>query len=221
MVTFLTFLRDYEMVWYYLMGLLALWYLYHFLAAQVRLAKANFGLERELLQGQRNAAAGKFLLAILLAVGLYLAVQYGLPEAQRVERIRNEASAVTLPTITPSPTPMELFGVDVSGCNNPNAKILQPRPGEAVKGKVTIQIIAEIPNFAFYKIELGRPDEPDVWITLFNNNEAATEEQPFSWSWDSATISPGVYHLRMTVFAADETFPPPCVVPIQVLAPGL
>ncbi len=218
MVTFLTFLQDYEMVAFYLLGLIGLRYLYLFIVAQFRLSKAKFGLEQELFQGQRNGAVGKFLLTVLAGIGIYLAVQYGLPEAQRVERIRAIANAVNLPTITPSPTPLELFGVDVSGCQNPKATILSPQPGAAVKGKVTIQIVASIPDFAFYKIELGIPDEPDAWVTLFNENQSATSEEPFSWTWDSSTVSPGVYHLRLTVMAADLTYPPQCLVPIQVLA---
>jgi hypothetical protein len=218
MVALLSFLQDYEMVVYYLAALIALWYIYRFAAAQVRLSKTAFGLERELSAGRRNGALGALALMIGLAVGVHLAVRYGLPEAQRVEQIRINANAVNLPTITPSPTPLVLFGVDVTGCNNPKARILEPRPGEAVRGKVTIRIVANIANFAFYKIELGTPDDSDVWVTLFNNNDPASEEEPFSWIWDSATVIPGVYHLRLTVMEADLTFPPPCVVPIQVLS---
>jgi hypothetical protein len=226
MVAFLTFLQDYEMVAYYLIGLIALWYLYRFIVTQVRLSKSTFGLEQELFQGQRNGAAGKFLLAVLIAVGIHLAVQYGLPEAQRAERIRLNANAVDLPTITLTPTPLELFGMPV--CDNPKARIFQPKPGEPVKGKVTIQIDANIPNYAFFRLELGRPDEPDVWYTLYASNKPEStpengftptpESGSYSWTWDSSTVTPGVYHLRLTVFEADLSFPPPCVVPIQVLA---
>ncbi len=86
---------------------------------------------------------------------------------------------------------------------------------------MTLRIVADIANFAFYKIELGTPNEPDLWVTLYNNNEPAPEEEPFSWTWDSATVIPGVYHLRLTVMKADLKFPPPCVVPVQVLSTGL
>ena len=218
MVAFLTFLQDYEMVAYYLAALAALYCVYLFLSAELRLAKASFGLERELYQGRRNGAVARFAVILLLAAGVHLAVRYGLPEAERVEQLRIEANTAGLPTITPTPTPLELFGVDVSGCNNPQARVLAPRPGEAVKGKVTITIVADIPDFAFYKLELGRPDEPDVWVPLFSNDEIATEEEPFSWTWDSSMVPPGVYHLRLTVIEADLTYPPPCLVPIQVLA---
>ena len=231
------------MVWYYVLGLLALWYLSRLLVTQVRLAKTNFGLERELFQGQRNGAAGRLALAILAGTGIYLAVRYGLPEAQRAEQIRREANLVNLPTITLTPTPFELFGVDVSGCSNPNATILQPKPGDTVSGKTAILIVADIPNFAYFIIELGTPEEPDAWVTLYSENlvenqpaaaegssastpaplpeifQPATAEEPFSWTWDSSTVLPSVYHLRLTVMAANQKHPPPCVVPIQVLAP--
>jgi hypothetical protein len=218
MIAFLTFLQDYEMVVYYVATLLALRYIYLIITAQVRVSKTAFGLERELFVGRRNGALGTLALILGMAVGVHLAVRYGLPDAQRVEQIRINANAVNLPTITPTPTPLVLFGVDVSGCNEPKARLLEPRPGEAVRGKVTLRIVANISNFAFYKIELGTPDEPDLWVTLYNNNEPALEEEPFSWTWDSATVVPGVYHLRLTVMAADLTFPPPCVVPVQVLS---
>jgi hypothetical protein len=241
MLTFLLFLRDYEMVWFYVLGLAALWYLYRFLAAQVRLIRTNFGLERELFAGRRNGAAGRLILVGLAGAGIFLAVNYGLPEAERAERLRRDTGAVDLPTITPTSTPFELFGVDVSGCANPKATILQPKPGDAVTGKTDILIVADIPDFAFFLLELGRPDEPDNWVTLFSENLVenqpatvegssstpaavpglflpATAEEPFSWTWNSSTVTPGVYHLRLTVMAVNQKYPPPCVVPIQVLA---
>jgi|WetSurMetagenome_2_1015567.scaffolds.fasta_scaffold41373_2 hypothetical protein len=222
MVTLLTFLQDYEMVTYYLAVMVSLWHAYHFVAAQVRLSKSPFGLERELNQGRRNRAAATILLVGAAVAGIHFAVRYGLPEAQRVERLRINANAVDLPTITPSPTPLVLFGVDVSGCDkriNPQARLLEPKPGQAVKGKVTVRIVADISNFTFYTLELGSPDEPDLWVPLYSNNEAAPEDEPFEWVWDSARFLPGVYHLRLTVMKADLTFPQPCVVPLQVLAP--
>ncbi len=220
MVAVLVFVQDYEMVVYYLAALVGLYNVYLFLAAQVRLSKTAFGLERELNTGRRTRALGALLLIIVLATGVNLAVRYGLPEAQRVEQARISANAVNLPTITPSPTPLVLFGVDVSGCKE-GARLLVPRPGEQVRGKVTLRIVADIADFAFYKIELGTPDEPDLWIPIYTNNEPAPEEEPFSWTWDSATVVPGVYHLRLTVIKADLTIHTQCVVPIQVLSTEL
>jgi hypothetical protein len=238
MLTFLTFLRDYEMVFYYILGLVALWYLYRFLVAQFHLMKTTFGLERELFSGQRNGAIGRLFLILLAVSGIFLGVNYGLPEAERAERLKVEAGAVDLPTVTPTPTRFELFGVDVSGCSNPKATILQPKPGDAVTGTIDILIVADIPDFAYFLLELGTPDVPDVWKTLFGENLIdtpaapdgtpvpdahipATEEEPFVWSWNSSNVPPGVYHLRLTVFAMDQEYPAPCVVPIQVLAPPI
>jgi hypothetical protein len=238
MLAFLEFLQDYEMVCYYLLGLAALWYLFRFVSAQVRLINAKFGLEREILQSQRNGAAGRLLLLALGAAAVFLSIRYGLPEAQKAEALRNNAGAASLPTATPTPTPFILFNVDVSGCVNPKATILRPKPADTVTGDTEVRIVADIPDFAYFVLELGRPDEPDVWVILFTGNLVddssqgtpsateglhlpATAEEPFSWIWDSSTVLPGVYHLRLTVVAADQDFPPPCVIPIQVLAPPL
>ncbi len=104
MVAILAFLQDYEMVVYYLAALVGLYNVYLFIAAQVRLSKTAFGLERELNIGRRNGALAALLLIILLSAGVNFAVRYGLPEAQRVEQARINANAVNLPTITPTPT---------------------------------------------------------------------------------------------------------------------
>jgi hypothetical protein len=220
MLTFLTFLRDYEIAGYYLLGLISLRYIYLFIAAQIQLSKTIFGLERQLFLARRTGALGRLALIALVVGGIFGAVHIGLPQANSAERTRLAAIAAQQPVVTLTPTPMEQFGVDVSGCTNAKATILLPKPGDAVKGKVPIRIAADILNFAFYKIELGRPDDQDVWTTLYNDNNAATEAEPFTWTWDSSTVPPGVYHLRLTVMAADLTFPTPCIVPIQVLAPG-
>jgi hypothetical protein len=219
MLTFLTFLHDYEFAGYYLLGLISLWYIYRFIAAQIHLSKTIFGLERQLFLARRTGALGRLALIALLVGGIYAAVHIGLPQAQSAEHIRQAAIAASRPAPTPTPTPMTQFGVDVSGCTDAKATILLPKPGDAVKGTVSIRITADILNFAFYKIELGRPDEPDVWTTLYNDNNAAPVAEPYTWPWDSSTVPPGVYHLRLTVMAADLTFPTPCIVPIQVLAP--
>jgi len=220
MMTFLKFLRDYEFAFYYLLGLISLRFIYLLITAQIQLSKTIFGLERQLFLGRRTGALGRLALEAVIVGAIYAAVHIALPQAQSAEQIRQAAIAAHQPTPTLTATPMEQFGVDISGCTNTEATIVQPKPGDAVKGKISIQITADITNFAFYKIELSRADEPDVWSTLYNDNNAATAAEPFSWTWDSATVPPGVYHLRLTVMAADLTFPTPCVVPIQVLSPS-
>jgi hypothetical protein len=220
MMTFLKFLRNYEIAFYYLLGLISLGFIYLLITAQIQLSKTIFGLERQLFLGRRTGALGRLALVAVIVGAIYSAVHIGLPQAQSAEQIRQAAIAAHQPTPTLTATPMEQFGVDISGCTNAKATILQPKPGDAVKGKISIRITADITSFAFYKIELSRADEPDVWSTLYNDNNAATEAEPSSWTWDSATVPPGVYHLRLTVMAADLTFPTPCVVPIQVLSPG-
>jgi hypothetical protein len=218
MLTFLNFLRDYEFAGYYLLGLISLRYIYLFLAAQIKLSKTIFGLERQLFLSRRTGALGRLALIALIVGAIYGAVHIALPQAQSAEQTRLAAIAAHQPTPTLTPTPVEQFGVDISGCTNAQATILQPKPGETAKGKISVRITADIPNFAFFKIELGTPDEPDVWITLYNDNVIRKEAEAFLW--DSSTVSPGVYHLRLTVFAADQTFPTPCIVPVQVLAPS-
>jgi hypothetical protein len=216
MLSILTFIRDYEYVWYYLLGLLSLWCISRIILAQFRSSKTHFDLERELFQGQTTSAAVRFLLSMLAIGGIYLAVHVIMPAAESYEKTRLAELAAHLPTPTITPTPFTLNGVDIGGCDNPDATILRPKPGETVRGLVTVRLTADIPNFAFYVLELGRPDEPDVWSKIHAANSPARNEE---FVWNSAKVLPGVYNLRLKVYAQDESFPPPCVIPIQILAP--
>jgi hypothetical protein len=216
MLSILTFIRDYEFVWYYLLGLVSLWFIYRIILAQFRHSKTHFDLERELFTGQTKSALARLVLIALVMGSVYFAIHIGLPIAENNERAYQAERAAHLPTPTITPTPYSLLGVDMGGCSNPDATILRPKPGETVRGLVTIRFTADIPNFAYFVIELARPDEPDVWSKVHTGTSTARNEE---FIWNSARILPGVYNLKLTVYAQDESFPPSCIIPIQILAP--
>lgn len=215
MLPLLIFMRDFEFVGYFLLTVISIRFFIRVAAAEIRLQKSMFGLEQELLRRQRNAAIGMLALLALVAAGVFTSVHFLLPEAERVAQNRLSGDS-SQPTAVPSPTPFILFGVDVSGCVNPKATILNPKPGDTVEGVVDIKLTANPAEFAFYRIELGSPDSGDVWMTLFTNNESISSE--VGYQWDSSTMPPGVYHLRLVVVLRDGTSLRPCLVPVQVLS---
>lgn len=222
MESLLKLLLGYEPVIYFLLVIVSIRFFYRIIVIQIRLQKSMFGLEREILLRAQTGALGMLALLILLGGGVYLSAHRLLPEAIRARQQAPVASdGVAIPTTVPSPTPFVQFGVDVSGCVNKRATILKPKPGDTVQGMVDFLISANIEQFAYYSIQLGSPDTADVWMTLFTSNETVTEGPPVSegaiFVWDSTTMPPGVYHLRLEVKARDNSSPRPCLVPIQVL----
>jgi hypothetical protein len=218
MVAFLTFLRDFQYVGYFILAAVALRYLYRAGLLQIQLQKTLFGLERTLLERQRNANLGILFLLFVAGGALFGGATLLLPIAERAGTVQAAGIDSAQPTGVPSPTPFIVGGVDIGGCANPQATILAPKPGGTVQGKVDVQIVADINGFAFYTIELGSPDTPDLWMTLFTGNTVLNGK---AFTWDSSTMPPGVYHLRLRVVAGTGDSPKPCIVPVQVLSPPI
>jgi hypothetical protein len=214
MLALLRFLRPLELIIYALLALGVLAAVRRVVRAQGELRKTIFVLEREALIARQTRA---YLAIVLLGLGggaTFAAVNVVLPRLQRAELVRTTGSSEPQPT--PSPTAFVLFGVDLSGCANPRATLTSPTPGQAVQGDVQLRGSANIDQFAFYKYELSNPEVGDVWVTLAASNAPVTND--VLGVWDSTTVPPGVYHLRLVVTDSRGNSPRACIVPIQVLA---
>lgn len=215
MLEILSLLRSYDLLVYSVAGILALAYLRQIYLASRDLRRTIFGLEREALHRRQYRSLTMLVFLSLVVILVFAGVNYALPQVRRRQLLQAVATAQVV--VTPSPTPFILYGVDLSGCANQHATIKSPTPGQTVQGTVQIQGSADIPDFAFWKYELGNPQAADVWMTLKASNVRITNG--LLGTWDSTTVPPGVYQLRLTVTDSKGNSPKPCVVPIQVLAP--
>ena len=86
-------------------------------------------------------------------------------------------------------------------------------------GQVAVQGGANIINFAVYKFELKGESTGDTWIVVAANN-ATVVDPGLLGTWDSTSLAPGKYILRLVVYYLDGTYPTPCEVPINIAAPG-
>jgi hypothetical protein len=211
----LSLLQSYEILVFVVAGVLALAYLRQIFIVRRDLRKTIFGLEREALRRRQTRSLTMLVFLGMAVVLVFVGVNYALPQVRRSQLLQAVATTQVMPT--PSPTPFILYGVDLSGCTNVHATIKSPTPGQTVEGTVQIQGSADIANFAFWKYELGNPQVADVWMTLKASNVRVTNG--LLGKWDSTTVPPGVYQLRLTVTDSKGNSPKPCVVPIQVLAP--
>ena len=214
MLALLRFLSPIEFVIYALLALGALANVRRIALARGELRKTIFGLEREALISRQTRATLTIALLGLAGGLVYAAVHLALPSLERAELVRTTGSSAPQPA--PSPTAFVLFGVDLSGCANPRATITLPTPGQAVQGEVELRGSANIDQFAFYKYELSNPEAGEVWVTLAASNSPVTED--VLGMWDSTTVPPGVYHLRLIVTDSQGNSPRACIVPVQVLA---
>jgi hypothetical protein len=91
-----------------------------------------------------------------------------------------------------------------------------PKAGEEVSGIITIEGTVNIPDFGFYKYEIARPGET-IWLTILAGREIVQEGE--LGQWDTATLSPGDYMLRLVVTDNQGESLPPCVIQVRVNNP--
>lgn len=200
--------------------------IHHLTQAKSEYRVANFGLEREIARQHSTKA-----LVLLFLVGFF-----GIFELFLVLFLApnlSASSSISTATLNPlgalsntlSPEQSALLGTPsesnpivsvATGCIPGQIMITSPLPGSEVKGKISLEGTANIPNFGFYKYEFSIQGS-DVWSTVQAGNKVVND----GWlgDWDTSNIIPGDYLLRLVVTNNDGSAFPPCLIPIRISAP--
>lgn len=120
------------------------------------------------------------------------------------------------------PTTTTISGSEIpSGCANPNATITSPEEGESISGLVEVSGAANIPGFAFYKIEVRSLSPDAVWRAIGAGTEPVCDQgcniSEILARWDASLVTPGEYIFRLMVLDAAGNAPLPCEVSVRVL----
>jgi hypothetical protein len=91
--------------------------------------------------------------------------------------------------------------------------ISSPLGGQEVHGTVEIRGTVNIPDFGFYKYEVALVGS-DAWATIAAGRDKVMDG-PLG-QWDTATLSPGDYQLRLVVSDNQGRALPPCLIKIRV-----
>ena len=117
-----------------------------------------------------------------------------------------------LPTASPTRTPART-AVPTPMCPNPSARITSPQSGATLQGTVQIQGSANMDLFAYYKFEIWL-DGAQVWGFM------ASFEKPVIngvlMNWDTTTVTPGDYRLRLVVVDQTGNYLEPCGIQVTV-----
>jgi hypothetical protein len=214
---------------YLLLGFLGLIYLRSTMRSWREYRAAFFSLERD--RARERLVRGILLLSLsLIAVlGVFLVANFASP-AVPLERLPTPVPTVSLldqPALELSAVPPEGQATPIanqetspSGCDNPNATILAPKDGETVSGIVEIRGVANIPAFAFYKIEMRETGEGE-WRAILAGTEPVCEDlcpvEGTLGRWDTSLLMPGDYMLRLVVTDAVGNAPLPCTVNLRIV----
>lgn len=241
MNTLLLFISRISIVLYALAGAGIFFAIRGLVQAQRHRRIAMFGLEREAAQARFRRSLSVMLTLALLAGVVYVVDNVVVPNLTVAEEEPEEETALALttpeatptgalllyPTITPTAgLPPAAEGEEqegepaaaaeevVNGCEIIGATISSPSPGDQVSGQVAVEGEVNVLNFSQYKFELKGPSTSDEWVVVGTYYQAVPSG--LLGVWDSTSLLPGRYTLRLIVHRQDGTFIPPCEVPIVV-----
>jgi hypothetical protein len=229
----LRFFRTYEMWVYVILALAGLVYIRKFILGWEELRRAAFGLERESAQSHVNQSAGMLVLLFVMAVAVFVLVSFVAPAfpgsnplltptmdllASPTTTLMVDATqeAVSPPT-TESMSELDTVEVAGEGCVPGQIMLIEPNEGTEVSGVIIVRGTADIQNFGFYKYEIARPGET-VWLTIQAGREIRQEGD--LGQWDTRTLAPGDYMLRLVVTDNQGESQEPCVVRVRVNNPS-
>jgi hypothetical protein len=224
----LQFFRDYEIWIYVLLGLVGLWQVRKFALAWEELRGAFFGLEREAAQVRVNAAATMVVILILMAVAEFTLVTFVIPIVPGANPLPTTTlnllatPTTTLPATTPTPngtpgltpTPGELAAAQ--GCVAGQINLTSPVNGDRVSGSVIVRGTAQVTNFGFYTLQIARPGDT-IWLPILVGQQTVKNDD--LGTWETSTLTPGEYLLRLVVTDNVGTELAPCSIQVTVEAP--
>lgn len=229
----LRFFRIYEMWIYVILALAGLVYIRKFILGWEELRRAAFGLERESAQSHVNQSAGMLVLLFVMAVAVFVLVSFVAPAFPG-------SNPLLTPTMDLLASPTTTLMVDVTqealsaptgesmseiatvefsgeGCVPGQIMLTEPTDGTEVSGVIIVRGTSDIENFGFYKYEIARPGET-VWLTIQAGREITQEGE--LGQWDTRTLAPGDYMLRLVVTDNQGESLEPCVVRVRVNNPS-
>jgi len=229
----LSFFRTYEMWMYVILALAGVIYIRRFILAWEELRRAAFGLERESAQSHLNQSAGMLVLLFVMAVAIFVIVSFVAPAfpasvplqtptmdllASPSSTLESENSQEELATQT-----VDLLSLTATvqvigeGCVPGQIMLTDPVDRSEISGVIIIEGTADVQNFGFYKYEVARPGET-VWQTIQAGRDI--KQQSELGQWDTRTMAPGDYMLRLVIVDNQGESLEPCVIRVNVNNPS-
>lgn len=118
------------------------------------------------------------------------------------------------PTLAPTSTPPPAAGVN---CDNPLAIITSPPMNATIRGTVPFTGTANTADFLFYKLQY-MPDASwgsERWGELYQSADRVVNGKLMEWQ--TRTVEPGVYWLRLLVTRSNGQYGLPCTIRVVVV----
>jgi len=189
--------------------------------------QAVYGLEKEFALRRMSQSVAVLALILVLFCGELVTASFILP---------NLPASLLVPSATPDflATPTGTISAELAteialtprptaalssstGCVSGRVFISSPEAGQELSGTVDVQGTASIQDFGFYKYEVA-PLGADTWATISAGRDRVNEGS--LGQWDTSSLSPGDYQLRLVVTDNQGQALPACVVEVRITPPG-
>ncbi len=235
----ITLLKSYAIWLYILFAIIALFSLRSILKARAEIRQSIFTLEKEVARNRIYRSLAVVVVMVLLSGALFAVSHYVEPTSPPVgdrtptaTRFLRDTPAPGPDEITPTPTseptrvrptrrPIPTVvpftptatAAPAPQCPTPGVNLTAPGENASLSGTVQIIGTANIPNFWYYKIEIGVGHNPTNWSVIGELHYAPVSGGLLA-TVNAAAFAPGQYTLRLVVVDKTGNFPEPCPVHI-------
>lgn len=226
MTSLLRFLTRFEILFYLVLGVILVVFAVRVYRAWKEWSTALFGLEKEHTQQQINQGITILIFTFSLGVALFIMTTFIAPSTPGVQTAptptvnltAQPTLVVSTPTISATTTGLipTLSAILDMGCAPDTVQWTDPMNGDSISGKYVLKGTVNIPSLGFYKFEYAKAGS-DNWTTIAAGNQNITDEA-LGGSWDTSSLTPGDYKLRLVVTNNLNEPMPECVINITIKA---
>ena len=200
------FVVNYEVGIYIIVGIVFLINLQRLLSAWASLRKANFGLEKEISQKRIRSSLTFVILMFLFALSNFILVSIASIRYPGISQIADEDARIQSQTQT---------AIAITGCIPEQLEWVDPLNGDELEGSIELIGTVNVPNLGFYKYEY-RYQGDEFWIPISAENRPVIEG-PLGGIWNTESLQPGNYFLRIVVSDNANNLLKPCQIEVKVL----
>ncbi len=185
-----------------------------------------YGLEREFAMRRLSQALAVSLLIFVLFFGELSLTSFVIPTLPSSDLLatptmdildQTEGGLAVIPAddSTVATPGFRALSTSTSGCVPDEIFLASPVSEQDVSGTVTLVGTVDVANFGFYKYEVS-PQGADTWATISAGREIVKDAD--IGLWDTSTLTPGDYELRLLVVDNQGQSYQPCVISVRVSA---
>lgn len=223
MVMIYQFLSTYEVLIYIVLAIGALFAFRWLWRSWNEWREAVYSLEKEFALRRMGQAIAFVTLVVVLFCGEFMMASFIIPSLPASFFIATPTldllatptgtiSAELATQIALTPRPVATLS-NTSGCVADKLIITDPKSGTQISGKVTLRGTVNVPNLGFYKYEVASLNST-TWATI-SAGQKEVVNGPLG-DWDTSTLTPGDYQLRLVATDNQGNVLPPCIIQIRV-----